>query len=268
MPNHDNIPIWEVEISVIGPISIQRRINFNARKELEHPDPFYSNISIVNSENGFLATVTAFAPTSELAEKAAILFFGRMLDVLSMQLNLPFQLDLTNNVLIQRSNENVRRIIDLDDFYPAFHESRVLSLTETTFLRSLSWFRKGKYTQDPFDRFLAFWNCIETVASKYNPNKENCKGKGTICHIWESFKSIWGECDKWEFIAGQKKWIDECNVHRKNIAHGIIPIEVNYIEKIVEKLPELEKVTHKFLVDWRKKMLRPVVDDDMIEKLV
>ncbi len=267
MPHHDNIPIWEVDIAVIAPISIREEINFNARKELEHPDPFYSTIRVRHIENGFIATVTAFAPNSELAEKAAILFFGRMLDVLSLRLNLTLQLDLSNNVFLPRNTDNVRRIIERRDFKEAFKESRLLSLTESTFLRSLSWFRKGKYTQDPFDKFLAFWNSIETVASKYNPNKINCKGKGTICHIWECFKIVWGECADWEFIGGQEGWIDMCNKHRKNIAHGIIPIEVDFVEKVVEKLEELENVAHKFLNDWREIQLNPIITPEIERRL-
>jgi len=267
MPRHDNTPIWEVDISVIAPVSIRNEFRFNARKELEHPDPFYSEIQIRENENGFMATITAFAPNPKLAEKAAILFFGRMLDCLSLQLNLPLQLDLSRNVFIPRNIDTVRRRVDRNDFREAFQESRLLSLTETTFLRSLGWFRKGKYTQDPFDKFLAFWNSIETVASKYNPNKENCKKKGSICHIWESFKTVWGECENWQFIEGQKKWIDICNKHRKNIAHGIIPIEVDYVEVVVERMEELENVAHKFLINWRENQLDTKITTEVRERL-
>jgi hypothetical protein len=34
-------------------------------------------------------------------------------------------------------------------------------------LRGLGWYRKGLYTEDPFDKFLAFWNAIEIVAAYY-----------------------------------------------------------------------------------------------------
>lgn len=267
MAHHDNIPIWEVEISVIGPVSIQETIRISARKEIEHSEAFYSKVLIKNNTNGFTATLTAFAPNSELAEKAAIIFFGRMLDVLSLRLNLPLQLDLTNNVIIQKTSENVRRIVDKDDFLLAFADARLLNLTKTTLSRSLSWFRKGKYSQDPFDKYLAFWNSIEITSSKYNRNKDACKGKGTKCHIWECFKYVWGKCDKWEFIGGQKKWIDECNEIRKNVAHGTIPIDVNSIEKILTKLPELENVSQKFLTDWMLKETEGVVDREIHSKL-
>lgn len=267
MSYHDKIPVWEVDITVIGPVSINNRINFNTRKELEHPDPFYSEINIDRAENGFKATITAFAPNPNLAEKAGILFFGRMLDVLSLQTNLPLQLDLTKNVLVPANNERVRRRLDRNDFPNAFREARLLSMTETTFLRALGWFRKGKYTQDPFDKFLAFWNSIETVASKYNPNKDNCKDKGSICHIWECFKTLWGDCDSWEIIGGQSDWIDICNKHRKDIAHGIIPIEINFVDTVLSKISELENVSAKFLIDWRNEQLKPEITPEIEQRL-
>lgn len=268
MPDHNNIPSWEVMISVIAPVLINDNIMFYARKDLKYPYPFYSEINIYKNKYGFNATVTAFAPNTELAEKAATLFFSRMLDVLSLNLNLSFQLDLSKNVFLPNNNETVKRIVERQDFQNAFDEARLLSLTETTFLRSLSWFRKGKYTQDPFDKFLAFWNSIETVASKYNPNKINCKKKGTICHIWECFKTIWDNCENWPFIGNKKEWIDQCNKFRKDIAHGIIPIDVDSVEKVVEKLPELENVAHKFLLDWRNSQLSPVITTEIKNKLL
>lgn len=263
MTMHDNIPIWEVDISVIAAVAIRNDIHFNARKELENSEPFYSNVRIRNIEHGFKVTLTAFAPNSELAEKAGLLFLGKMLDVLSLKYNIPIQLDLTKNILIPRINDPVRRILDRDDFRAAFQESRLLSLTETTFLRSLSWFRKGKYTQDPFDRFLAFWNSIETVSSKYNPNKTNCKDRGSICHIWECFKIIWGECKDWEVIGGKMTWIDECNEHRLNIAHGIVPIDIEMVEMVLGKMDELELITHKFLTEWREKKINPEITSEI-----
>ena len=267
MTHHDNIPVWEVEISVIGPISIREIIRISTRKEIEHSEPFYSKVLIKNSENGFTAILTAFAPNPELAEKAAIIFFGRMLDVLSLRLNLSLQLDLAQNVIIQKNSENVRRIVDKMDFILAFSDARLLNLAKTTLLRSLSWFRKGKYSQDPFDKYLAFWNSIETTASKYNRNKDACKSKGSKCHIWECFKYIWGDCEKWEFIAGQNKWIDDCNEIRLNVAHGTIPIDVSSIEKIVEKLPEVENVAQKFLIDWMAKETEGIVTKELFRKL-
>lgn len=267
MQHHDKIPIWTVEISVIGPVTIAHSINFDARKELEHPHPFYSNVQILSEKNGFKAVVTAFAPNSDLAEKAATLWFGRMLDVLSLHLNLSLQLDVTNNVIIQKSDFKTKRLLDRDDFVNAFHQSRILSIAETTFLRSLSWFRKGKYSQDPYDKFLAFWNSIEIVAAKYNPNRANCKGKGTICHIWECFIKLWGKIEEWEFIEGQTKWIDEGNDLRVAIAHGTEPIEIDSLNRILIKLPEVENVAHKFLIEWLDKELKPEITEDLIKKI-
>lgn len=88
MKHHDNIPVWDVQISVFGPVSIEQTFELNVRKDLEHPEAFYSNVRVQHSENGFDAIVTAFAPNSELAESAAVLWFGRMLDFLTLKLDL------------------------------------------------------------------------------------------------------------------------------------------------------------------------------------
>lgn len=57
MPHYDNIPIREVDISVIAPVAVRHEFQFNARKELEHPDPFYSEIPIRENKNEFKATI-------------------------------------------------------------------------------------------------------------------------------------------------------------------------------------------------------------------
>ncbi|WP_196894746.1 methylamine utilization protein MauJ [Aureivirga marina] len=254
---HEGIPIWEVDLFIIGSITIDSPISFDIRKELEHNEPFYSKIKIRNNQNGFKITLTAFANNSDLAEKAAVLFISRMLDVLVLKLNIPISLNIDGNYFVSRKIQNsVRRKVDKNIFNDAFKEYRKLHLTDhKTYLRALSWFRKAKCTQDPIDKFLAFWNSIETVSNKYNPYRENCSGRGTICHIWECFKKVWGDCENWEFINGNSNWIDECNEIRRNIAHGIIPIEIQEIEKIINKINEVENVSHKFLSDWRNELL-------------
>lgn len=261
------IPSWEVDISVVGSVAIKDKIYINTRKDINHQNPLYSDVIIKNTSNGFDVTLTAFAYDEKLAEKAAILFLGRMLDALTLDINMSLQLDFHKNIIITNNTQNTRRVISKDDLKNAFNESRLLSLTENTFSRALSWFRKGKYTQDPFDRFLAFWNSIETVANKYNPNKSACKKKGTICHTWECFKLVWGDLESWEFIGGQNKWIDSCNEIRKNIAHGIMPIEIRSVEQVINKLVEVENVAHKFLKDWRKNQLSPVITQEIKQKL-
>lgn len=267
MPQFDGIPIWEVDLSVLGPITVSEIISFRARKELQHPDPFYSKITVKQASNGIKVTLTAFAPNSNLAQKAGLLFLGRALDVLSLMINLPLQLDFSNNTIIPKNPERIRQIVDRDLLSKAFDEARLLNLTETTFLRALGWFRKGKYTQDSLDRFLAFWNSIETVANKYNPNKETCKDKGSICKIWECFKSVWGEVSSWEFIPNNTDWIDNCTKIRNNIAHGSVSVDIEFIDSVLSHLPNLEKVSHKFLVDWRDKQLNPTITDEIRQRL-
>ena len=47
-------------------------------------DPFYSDIEIQSVPSGVRATVTTHAPDQTVAYKAAIFFFGRMLDALTL----------------------------------------------------------------------------------------------------------------------------------------------------------------------------------------
>jgi len=250
MPNHEGIPVWEVEIPVFGLVKIQRRFSLITRKELNTDEPFYSDIYIEPKNYGFLIRLGAYAPDENQARIAGLVFLGRMLDVLSLNCNLSVAVH-ESQFKEQVETINVKRVIDREDFRNAFHLSRKLILKEPTFLRALGWFRKGKYTTDPLDKFLAYWNSIETVASKYNPNKQACRERGSICHIWECFKSIWGDnCYEWPLITNNESWIDKGNTFRKNIAHGVITTEIESVASIVEMSFEVEVMSRKFLLTW------------------
>jgi hypothetical protein len=66
-----------------------------------------------------------------------------------------------------RTREATRRRIEYFEVEKAFHEAHRHAVNNPPFLRGLGWYRKGLYTEDPFDKYLAFWNAIEIVASKY-----------------------------------------------------------------------------------------------------
>lgn len=264
MPDHRGIPVWDVEIPIVGLVSIRRSFELNVRKEIYDSKAFYSEIRVAPKGYGFLVSLTAFAPTASQAEEAGLVFLGRMLDVLSTQLGTALSV-MSPSVLVRQTGEpRVKRCIGRDEVLEAFLESRKLTLSETTYLRALGWFRKGLCTTDPLDRFLAFWNAIEVVASKYNPNKHECKKRGSICHIWESFKHCWGACENWPLIAGKSEWIDENNKKRKGVAHGTIATDVESVSNITASLTELEAVSRQFLLDWRH-MLTVTVDPRLME---
>lgn len=254
------MPVWNVDTYVDGPITVKRRVVTTQQKGFKVDDPFYSDIEIApGNPSGLKVTVTARAPDHAVAYKAAVYFFGHTLDALTLRVNRPMHLSLTARERSSASRHDVRRIIEPKEFEGAFSEAHNLGQGSPSFLRSLGWYRKGLTTDDPLDKFLAFWNSIEIVAGKYyhyvpTIDKERAKN-GCISQVWECFKALWGPCDGWPVIAGQTKWIDQSYAVRVGVAHGSDPIDIHKVAEVAEKLPVIEEVSHRFLVGWHKQFL-------------
>lgn len=264
-----DIPVWEVSLTVYGSITVEKTLRFSELKGFRFHDPFYSDIEIRRnlSASGVEATVTAYAPTEQLAREAAILFFGQMLDALAIQINQPLYLNFSDRQNINNAAHKTLRRVRKEEWQEAFKEARLLASTETTFLRALGWYRKGLHTEDPFDKFLAFWNAIEIVASKYHPQIPEGKSNGSKSQTWESFKALWGECKDWEIIQGQTKWIDDNYEVRKTIAHGTQPIDIEKVKEVAQRIDTIERVAHKFLLEWRQQKLNPQIPPELSEML-
>jgi hypothetical protein len=257
------IPTWEVDLFVDGPVTVKGRIRLNEPKSFQLKDLFYSDIELWSMSFGVGVTVTAFASTRQLARKAAIFFFGQMLDALTIRVNLPIQLSEYERQFRGHSeSHSERRIVEVEEWRTAFREARILAYLHPTFMRALGWYRKGLRAEDAFDRFLAFWNSIEIVASKYHPDTKRTKA-GSKDQIWECFDTLWGECDQWPIIAGNESWVKENYEIRKNIAHGVASIDVETVELVVEKLETIEHVSHIFLVEWYTKQLNLTVPKEL-----
>lgn len=257
------IRTWEVTVKVFGSVSIKKPISFNTDKELNIGEIFRSDIELSPSNDGFDIKTTVRTNEQGTANKIALLFIGRMLDILSIKTDLPLFVSLSNGHISKRQ-ENVKAVIEKSEFQSAFELSRRINIENSTFHRGLSWYRKGLYTEDPFDKFLAFWNSIEIVANKYNPNPSQCqgKGKGNKCHIWECFKDIYGSnCNQWPIIKGQNSWIDENYKVRTDIAHGIITIDIKSVEDVVNRLDIIKQVAYNFLVDWAQRKFHYSFED-------
>jgi hypothetical protein len=169
---------YEVTLRVTGPVKIKDEIRFNTNKELNIGQIFDSAIEIKPDQEGFHIIVTVFTSHQEQANKIALLFVGRMLDCLSIMVDLPLFVSLVSDWKYTKES-NQKAILQKRDFQVAFEMSRVQSDKLSTFLRGLSWRRKALYTEDPYDRFFAYWLSIEVIANKFNPNKENCKDPKT-----------------------------------------------------------------------------------------
>ena len=258
------LPTWEVKLAVFGPIKTRSSYELSIFKAFRINDPFYSDINIRSSNFGVVATVTSFAKTSDLAHKAALSFFGQMLDTLALEIQQPLFLSFRETKPSHFEEHITKRIVEEKEWVTAFKEARCLNEYEPSFLRALGWYRKGLHTEDPFDKFLALWNSIEVTASKYHTPDERTKD-GSKNQIWQCFKTVWGECDNWPFIKGNKDWIDENHNNRIGIAHGVKPVTVDSIEEIMRDLNLLEKVSHRFLTDWKTKKI-PI--DDHLSSLL
>jgi hypothetical protein len=256
-----NTPTWIIDLSVSGPITVKDRLRLNEPKGFRLEDPFYSDIELREIRFGVQASVTAFASTSQLARKAALLFFGQMLDTLAIQINQPLYLSLTEQRSGYTENHVVRRVVEIDEWRSAFREARLLTLTEPTFLRALGWYRKGLHTEDPFDKFLAFWNSVEIVAKKYyHKTEEETKTKD---QVKQCFETLWGTCDQWPIITDDKNWIKENYKTRVDIAHGVAPINIEEVEIILAKLDIIKQVAYTFLTGWKKKQLNPEIPPEL-----
>lgn len=155
---------------------------------------------------------------------------------------------------------SVKAVIEGIEFSDCFQLSRVLNLHETTLLRALNWYRKGLYTEDPFDKFLSFWNSINVVAAKnHTPNDRTARHYQPNLELLPN--SLWGnDLNNWQKINGDDRWINDNNEIRNNIAHGLIPVEVNYVENVITRLDSVRKVAYKFLTEWAETQLqRPLL---------
>ncbi len=248
------MPQWQVELYVYGPIAVKSRVILHEPKGWNPGDLFYSDIIVRGVLSGAIIDLTARANTEKLARRAALYYIGQALDVLALDIRLPLFLSLLDRQPVRPDTHHVRRIIEKDEWHQAFECARSFDQNHAAFLRALSWYRKGLYTEDPFDKFLAFWNSIENVASKYHLDGV-CEGKGTKCYIWECFKQVWGACDEWPVIAGNTAWIDENCEIRNDIAHGAMPVNIRRVETVIEKLETIEEVAYEFLNEWRRSQL-------------
>jgi hypothetical protein len=255
------LPTWEIDLNIYGPLTIKGLVHLREPKGFSLPDPFQSDVRIKASVPGLQITATAYASTIQNARKVTLVFIGYMLDTLASQVNLPIILSYLSSRSNRVENYGERRIITSEEWHNAFYEARLLALAEPTFLRALGWYRKGLYTEDILDSFLAFWNAIEIVAGKYHPKNERARqSKG---QIWECFKLIWGECPDWPIIPGQMDWIDRNYEYRVSIAHGTQPITIESVEEIIGRLPVIREVAYAFLSSWRSTQLHPQIPMDL-----
>jgi len=236
-----NRTVWEVELKVTGPIKVRNKVTFRTEKGFTML-PFYSDISIKNTNNGVGATVTAFADSKDLAYSAAYVFFGQMIDVLSFKINEPLYLHYYENNFAVNQKYEVKRLLSKQDFEDSFQEARDLLLHNQYLLKAYGWYRKGLTTENPFDQLLAFWNVIEIIAPKYH-NETTRSRRGIINKIWQCFLDLWGEENDWPVIGRKENWINSVCEIRNHISHGVKEINLENILEVIIYVEDLKKLT-------------------------
>jgi hypothetical protein len=250
--NHDNTPVWEVDLYITGSIAVENMRSFRQVKGNAEFDPFLSDVSISRQPGGVKLTVTARASSRELAEKAALVFVGHMLDVLAFTLDEPLSHDLYGVRPFRSLDSRSRRVVEEDQWRRAFQEARELSEQLPAYLRALGWYRKGLYSDDPFDKCLAFWNTIEIVAGNYYPKPNGQRLKSAKEQIRATFDEVWSTADQGPSDIDRVEWVSKMYQSRNGIAHGGKAIDIHEIELVDGKVSSVRRVAYTFLRDWKE----------------
>lgn len=254
--------IWEVDIDIVGPISISTNINFKQEKGFDE-DQFYSNIILRNQNVGVTAIVTAYADSSEIAKTAALVFLGRMTDILVIDSNIPLILqDHENRVKYQDRAFTTRRFLEKEDFIAAFNTARILEANDPMLLKSIGWYSKGKSSNNTLDSFLAYWNAIEITATKYHTRTERTKS-GAINQIYQCFLDYLGDPQCW---GVDERWINDMHNKRSRIAHGAEETTAEAIAGVSVLIPKLAEISRKLIYSVLEKQYESDIYD--IQKVV
>ena len=238
---------WEVELAISGAISLQRNnITFNVEKGEENP--FTTTLTLSKTKNGVKCVLIARAYNQENANDVAVYFVGQALDVLSLQLDIPLHLDFFRPEFREISN-HVKRIINQEEWYEAFHLGRNYSLNRRYFSRALSWYRKGLVSDDPIDRLVAFWSALESICSKFYEQNDRTD-LGIINKVCNCFDQIWDNSNNWKIIPNRPEIINHFYDFRNGFSHGFLRVDIENIRCLTLDLPIYQNLVRHFLLDW------------------
>ncbi len=248
------MPEWEVVLSVSGPITTEdREIKF--RSEKGYVDPFWTSISVKRALHGVVISLVARADNQSDANDAALYFVGQALDILCLKIDLPLYVSLTGTQ-IRPVNDNVRRIVRLNEWTDCFRDGREIGNTRPTYSRALSWYRKGKSSEDPIDAFLSYWSAIEGISSRYARDTPRTS-RGIVNKICDCFDQLWQGVETWKIIPNKANAVNNFYNRRNGISHGFIRIDVETVKMISSELPEISKLALEFLRDWHNQGINP-----------
>lgn len=247
---------WEVTLYIEAPVALVA--TSSERPQLKGQTdgiPYYSRVKMKRTSFGFQIDLTSRAKDQQLAHQFALYFVGSMLDVLCLQTGIPFFVSLTEHHRIAKrfGKYPARLILEEGRLFEAFNEADRINREQPALSRALSWHRKGWYTEDPFDRFLALWNSIEVIGTKYHRKNERTRrgSKNQICDVIEQ---VWGSPEDKRFPISMRwnDWVDMLYDKRVDIAHGVTPVNVQEVQQVLGLLPGLQSVSSQLLHGiWR-----------------
>lgn len=241
------MPNWEVRLAISGAISIEQPLTLQAEKGYA---PFMTTVKLTKARHGIEVRLIAKAIDSEQADEVAIYFVGQMLDVMCLYLDTPLYLSLDKSDF-RPVDASVKRIILREEWEDAFKRGRDYGINRPIFSRALSWYRKGLTSQDVMDRLFALWLSIEIVGTKYARENERTIGAGkTKNKILDCFDQLWENKEEWKVVRDEPSWVDGVHQLRNEIAHGVLPVELETIKIVLQKVPKLRRLAAAFLRDW------------------
>lgn len=235
--------IWEVDIDIIGAITIREDISFTQEKGFDS-EQFYSNISLKDEQFGISCTLTANAENIDIAKTVAFVYLGRMIDVLILDNDLPLVLQEHDSHISRNTKATARRQFIKSEFEDAFKIARKLEQENRVLLKAIGWYAKGKTSNNTMDSFLSFWNVIEIVGKQYHTENERTK-LGVKNKVYQCFLEHFGTEEHWGVLP---EWIDDMYDKRSSIAHGGEEATSEAINKIAELIPSLENISRNIIL--------------------
>ena len=231
--------IWEVNIDVVGPIAVENQISFRQKKGFDE-DQFYSNIMLRTADYGIESKLTAYAENMELAQIAAYVFFGRMIDILAFNNQIPLTMHDHESVTthVFKSVCGVKRMFTDTEFVMAFKMSRRLEVEHPRILKAIGWYAKGLNSNNALDSFLSYWNAIEIIGTHYYTPTDRTS-LGAINQIYQCFLELWGEESNWNL---SERWINDMHDKRSKIAHGVDETTVEALKNTANLIPGVSMV--------------------------
>ena len=243
--------LWEVSLAISGPITVERPLNMNVQKGQEQP--FWTTLKVTKAPQGVKAEIVAKAINQEEANDAAIYFVGQALDVLSLHTRLPLYVGSLRGYH-HVGDTHVKKLIPEQEWRSAFQLGREYGINQAVLSRALSWFRKGLISEDPIDKFLAFWSSIECVGSVCARKTERTK-LGAVNQVCDCFDQLWENVADWKVIPNKASYINDFHETRNGIAHGYINVDVETVRRISQDLCVIQSLTTAFLSDWERKII-------------